>query len=88
MRRTDYIVSPEFVVVNESDLNEDFKIKKDSIERMKGVEPSSPAWKAGVIAVIRHPLYRVLHAHFVLRMIFIPKKRSPCQYIQKKNYGI
>gem|GEM_PF-6729018 len=22
---------------------------------MKGVEPSSPAWKAGVIAVIRHP---------------------------------
>jgi len=29
-----------------------------------------------------------LHAHFVLRMIFIPKKRSPCQYIQKKNYGI
>ena len=24
-------------------------------KRMKGVEPSSPAWKAGVIAVIRHP---------------------------------
>ena len=24
-------------------------------QRMKGVEPSSPAWKAGVIAVIRHP---------------------------------
>ena len=26
------------------------------MERVKGVEPSSPAWKAGVIAVIRHPL--------------------------------
>lgn len=25
------------------------------LQRMKGVEPSSPAWKAGVIAVIRHP---------------------------------
>ena len=24
-------------------------------KRMMGVEPTSPAWKAGVIAVIRHP---------------------------------
>ena len=28
---------------------------KEYYKRMKGVEPSSPAWKAGVIAVIRHP---------------------------------
>ena len=26
-----------------------------ALERVMGVEPTSPAWKAGVIAVIRHP---------------------------------
>ena len=28
------------------------------LERAKGVEPSSPAWEAGVITVIRRPLGR------------------------------
>ena len=27
----------------------------DAVERVKGVEPSSSAWEAEVIAVIRHP---------------------------------
>ena len=25
------------------------------LERVNGIEPSSPAWEAGVITVIRHP---------------------------------
>ncbi len=29
----------------------------DAVERVKGVEPSSSAWEAEVIAVIRHPQY-------------------------------
>ncbi len=32
-----------------------FKPPKRERKRMMGVEPTSPAWKAGVIAVIRHP---------------------------------
>ena len=29
--------------------------QNDAVERVKGVEPSSSAWEAEVIAVIRHP---------------------------------
>ena len=32
-----------------------FKPPKRERKRMMGVEPTSPAWKAGVIAVIQHP---------------------------------
>ena len=32
------------------------KLTKYAKKRMMGIEPTSPAWKAGVIAIIRHPL--------------------------------
>ena len=37
------------------------------LERMKGVEPSSPVWKTGVITVIRHPhfsSFSTLHIYY------------------------
>ena len=35
----------------------DFKKFQINFERIEGIEPSSPAWKAGVIAFIRYPQF-------------------------------
>ena len=39
------------------------------MERVEGIEPSSPAWKAGVIAFIRYP--RLLNF-----LVFLPDRDS------------
>ena len=29
--------------------------RKQSVERVMGIEPASPAWKAGALAIVLHP---------------------------------
>ena len=41
------------------------KLLSENLERVEGIEPSSTAWKAVIIAIIRHPqgAYRAGAAH-------------------------
>ena len=54
---------------------------------MKGVEPSSPAWKAGVIAVIRHPLKSGLIAAPYQAHDFYTRKKADMSIQRKEKSG-
>ena len=55
------------------------------MERVTGIEPASPAWKAGALAIVLHPR---LPSEEIVSLVIIPFWRNFVNINSKKNCDI